>query len=394
MCLTQESKVPGSIPAGVDGSLDAKDIQVFYSERNLLYYKLFLKTISYKAVFTISGSPPIDIFIIGNNEFKITTKNYVNKSLDSSLRVSELPHPSERFPLNLVNYRKNIENKFPVVCFTDGSKINTKVGLAFVILQDFIEIETRQFRIRDECSVFQAELLCIAEAVSWIFNNEILSLNFLICSDSLSSLHALNNINSPNKLIVKTHVNLNFLRSRGVQVFFSFVRGHTGIYGNERADWLAKEATKLCDQVPMSIQKSFHKKIFKEKIIFEWNNLYQISNNAHFTKEFIPSIQSRLKAKHFHANFKLTQFLTGHGNFKAYLKRFNLSPTDQCSCSSDTIQNAKHLILACTKFSSERRTLMNCLQKNNIVWPPPFSAFVEGKSCFTSFCAYINSIFS
>ncbi|GFW16568.1 RNase H domain-containing protein [Trichonephila clavipes] len=102
---------------------------------------------------------------------------------------------------------------------------------------------------------------------------------------------------------------------------------HTGIYGNERADWLAKEAVELSDLIPMSILKSYHKKVFREKIISEWNNLYQISNNAHLTKEFIPSIQSRLKAKHFHPNFKLTQFLTGHGNFKAYLKRFNLSPT-------------------------------------------------------------------
>ncbi|GFX45498.1 RNase H domain-containing protein [Trichonephila clavipes] len=135
---------------------------------------------------------------------------------------------------------------------------------------------------------------------------------------------------------------------------------YTGIYGNERADWLAKEATKLSDLIPMSIPKSYHKKVFEEKIISKWNNLYKISNNAHLTKEFIPSIQSRLKAKHFHPNFKLTQVLTGHGNFKAYLKRFNLSPTDQCSCSIDG-----------TKMPSI------C-----IVWPPPYSAFVEGKSSF------------
>ncbi|GFY26240.1 RNase H domain-containing protein [Trichonephila clavipes] len=82
--------------------------------------------------------------------------------------------------------------------------------------------------------------------------------------------------------------------------------GHMGIYGNERAHWLTKEATKLSDLIPMSIPKSYHKKAFKEKIISEWNNLYQISNNAHLTKEFTPSIQSRLKAKHFHPNFKLT----------------------------------------------------------------------------------------
>ncbi|GFW12849.1 uncharacterized protein TNCV_3885591 [Trichonephila clavipes] len=137
------------------------------------------------------------------------------------------------FSLDCVKELKYLGVVLDIVCFTDGSKINTKVGLAFVIFQDFIEIGTRQFRIRDECSVFQAELLCIAQAVSWICNNEILSSNFLIRSDSLSSLCALNNIYSPNKLIVKMYINLDFLRSRGVQVFFSFVRGHTGIYGNE-----------------------------------------------------------------------------------------------------------------------------------------------------------------
>ncbi|GFS74478.1 retrovirus-related Pol polyprotein from type-1 retrotransposable element R1 4 [Trichonephila clavipes] len=171
--------------------------------RILLRFISGYRTIPYEAVFAISGFPLIEIFIILNNEFKIATKNCTNKSLDGSLRVSELPHPAERFPLKLINYRKNIENNFSVVCFKDGSKINTKVGLAFVIFQDFIEIETRQFRIRSECSVFQAELLCIAQAVSWICNNEIHSSNFLIHSDSLSSLSALNNIISPKKLIVK-----------------------------------------------------------------------------------------------------------------------------------------------------------------------------------------------
>ncbi|GFV79166.1 retrovirus-related Pol polyprotein from type-1 retrotransposable element R1 [Trichonephila clavipes] len=42
------------------------------------------RTISYEAVFAISGFPPIDIFIIRNNEFKIATKNCTNKCVDGS----------------------------------------------------------------------------------------------------------------------------------------------------------------------------------------------------------------------------------------------------------------------------------------------------------------------
>ncbi|GBM07641.1 hypothetical protein AVEN_228144-1 [Araneus ventricosus] len=123
-----------------------------------------------------------------------------------------MAHLSERSPINLVRYYKNIEDNFPVVCFKDGSK----VGLAFVVFQDHIEIEVHQFRIRDECSVFQVELLCIAQAVNWIRTDETLPSNFLICSDSLSSLYDLNCITSENRLIIKTQANPSFLQGRGV----------------------------------------------------------------------------------------------------------------------------------------------------------------------------------
>ncbi|GBO15458.1 hypothetical protein AVEN_5579-1 [Araneus ventricosus] len=351
------------------------------------------RTISYEAVFAISGFPPIDISIVHNRDFKIATKTCVASNQDVCLPVSKMPHPSERSPINLVGYYENIEDNIPVVCFTDGSKINSKVGLAFVVFQDHIETEVHQFRIRDECSVFQAELLCIAQAVNWIRTNENLSSNFLICSDSLSSLYALNCITSPNRLIVKTQTNLNFLQGRDVQVFFSFVRGHIGIYGNERADWLAKEVTKLIDFIPMTVPKSFYKSVFKKHVISQWNNLYQISHNAKSNKEFFPSIHGRLKAIHFVPNFRITQFLTGHGNFKAYLKRFNLSRTDLCSCSSGEIQDVNHLILSCSKLTPARCLLISTLKKNNFAWPPSFSTLVQNKTCFASFSEFIDSIF-
>ncbi|GBN00831.1 hypothetical protein AVEN_2902-1 [Araneus ventricosus] len=150
------------------------------------------RTIFYEAVFAISGFPPIDIFIVYNKDFKIVTKTCIANNQDVCLPVSKMPHPSEQSLINLVSYYKNIEDNFPVVCFADGSKINSNVGLAFVVFQDHIETEVHQFRIRDECSVLQAELLRMAQAVTWIHSYENFSSYFLICSDSLSSLYALN----------------------------------------------------------------------------------------------------------------------------------------------------------------------------------------------------------
>ncbi|GBN32590.1 hypothetical protein AVEN_138868-1 [Araneus ventricosus] len=183
------------------------------------------------------------------------------------------------------------------------------------------------------------------------------------------------------------------LQGRGAQVFLSFVRGHIGIYGNERADWLAKEATKLIDFIPMTVPKSFYKSVFKKLVISQWSNLYQSSHNAKSTKEFFPSIHGLVKASHFVSNFRITQFVTGHGNFKAYLKRFNLSRTDLCSCSSGEIQDVNHLILSCSKFTPARCLLISSLKKNNLVWPPSFSTLVQNETCFASFCEFIDSIF-
>ncbi|GBM61589.1 hypothetical protein AVEN_226867-1 [Araneus ventricosus] len=113
-----------------------------------------------------------------------------------------------------------------------------------------------------------------------------------------------------------------------------------------------------------------------------------------FTKEFFPSIHGRLKAIHFVPSFRITQFLPGHGNFKAYLKRFNLSRADLCSCSSEEIQDVNHLILSCSKVTPARCLRISSLKKNNLAWPPCFSTLVQNKTCFASFCEFIDSNFT
>ncbi|GFW28147.1 putative 115 kDa protein in type-1 retrotransposable element R1DM [Trichonephila clavipes] len=99
------------------------------------------RTISYEAVFAISGFPPIDIFIIRNNEFKIATKNCTNKCLDGSLRVSELPHPSERFPLNLVNYRKILKTTFQLSALQMAAKSTLRLALHLLSSKILLKLE-------------------------------------------------------------------------------------------------------------------------------------------------------------------------------------------------------------------------------------------------------------
>lgn len=48
--------------------------------------------------------------------------------------------------------------------------------------------------------------------------------------------------------------------------------------------------------------------------------------------------------------FKANQLLTGHGNLKSYIKRFNLDQTDgKCLCGMDEDETQEHVMLRCSR---------------------------------------------
>ncbi|GFW31449.1 RNase H domain-containing protein [Trichonephila clavipes] len=164
-----------------------------------------------------------------------------------------IPHPSGRNAINIVQFSDKNTEDFPVICYTDGSKIDGRVGFAFVVFRSGVESENFRFRIRDECTVFVAEPLCLNFAVKWITEQNSVISEYLICTDSLSSLGSLKCISSSNNIIVEIQKQLKSLRDKNISIDFAFVRGHTGVLGNERVDWLAKAATKCKIDIDVNI---------------------------------------------------------------------------------------------------------------------------------------------
>ncbi|GFX49475.1 transposable element Tcb2 transposase [Trichonephila clavipes] len=84
------------------------------------------KTISYEAVYAISGIPPIDVIILNNLDVR---ENYLSTNLgtlNGTIQVSFLPHPSCRKPITLVTYTNEVFQEYKTVCFTEGRKLHTK----------------------------------------------------------------------------------------------------------------------------------------------------------------------------------------------------------------------------------------------------------------------------
>ncbi|GFV94611.1 uncharacterized protein TNCV_3826781 [Trichonephila clavipes] len=112
--------------------------------------------ISYDSVYAISDFHPIDITVLHNiasrENFSASISNY-----DCIVSLF-LPHPSKRNAINTVQFSDNGTEDF-CYFYTDGSKIDGRVGFAFVVFRSGVESANLQFRIRDECIVFVAEIL-------------------------------------------------------------------------------------------------------------------------------------------------------------------------------------------------------------------------------------------
>jgi hypothetical protein len=141
-------------------------------------------------------------------------------------------------------------------------------------------------------------------------------------------------------------------------ITFHWVKGHAGLKGNERADYLAKiaasyDTTIAYDTIPINRGKQ----ILEEYYITIWNATYINSANASHTKLFIPTIFHRLSLPLW-PKFILTQFLINHGSFRSYLHKMNKTPSSTCSCPDKAVQTAHHLVTECSLFSRERPTVL------------------------------------
>ena len=56
---------------------------------------------------------------------------------------------SQRQPPHILDSKDVVEKSFPAVCYTDGRKIDNEVGFAYVIFENGVEINYKQFCIKN-----------------------------------------------------------------------------------------------------------------------------------------------------------------------------------------------------------------------------------------------------
>jgi len=147
-------------------------------------------------------------------------------------------------------------------------------------------------------------------------------------------------------------------------ISFHWVKGHAGLKGNERPDYLAKTVARYnntiaYDEIPVNRERQ----ILEDHYTKIWNAVYVNSANASHTKLYIPTIFHSLSLPLW-PNILLTQFLTHHGSFRSYLHRIKKTPSPNCNCPEKTVQTAHHLMQECSLWSKDRPSVLKSL-------PPP-----------------------
>ena len=104
-------------------------------------------------------------------------------------------------------------------------------------------------------------------------------------------------------------------------------------------------------------------KKWREVSKFRWQEEWDKADKGRWTYRLIPHLDKWINRRHGSVNYYLTQMLSGHGYFRAYLYKFKYEDSLDCPNCSGLEENAEHVIFAYSTFSAHRCELEATLEQ-------------------------------
>jgi ribonuclease HI len=283
----------------------------------------------------------------------------------------EMPETKKWCRLFKVNtdFRYGLPTYSTVKCFTDGSKSDGKAGAAYCITINENIVKQEALPLGTHPTVYQAELTAILHAAEALRPFAQLG-QITIFSDSQAALLALDNVVIKSKLVLTTNMELDRLSlDSKYPVKLGWVKAHAGHTGNEAADALAKESTKMTPPGPgpvVPVAKSQINNEINEEIEKRWNKRWLQTKTARQSKLMWPIVDKNKSKKLLLCNrqeySELVRMLTGHNNLNRHSFLLGESESADCRFCLESEETAEHLLCDCPAISGTRHRILGTHQ--------------------------------
>ena len=270
--------------------------------------------------------------------------------------------------------------------YTDGSRDDGKgTGCALVVYDNRrrgSEAAFRKYQLSMQNSVFQAECGAIFKAAKYC--NDTLPENNLrirILADSHSAMQA---SVSPHSSSVISRAAYREMACSTHTFFLQYMRAHTGIKGNERADTLAKEACENGFYFSIPVSRSWCSSFIRKKLMQEWEESWSDTWNANICQNFESVSDFKLVHALTFIPSQLTHVITRHCNLNKYQHEIGKSRSEYCPrCERDDVgrqsETIEHVLFGCPYYAALRLRLLLCGAHHLPAWPSTIRAFFQDK---------------
>ena len=266
--------------------------------------------------------------------------------------------------------------------YTDGSKIDDKVGAGVAMFKGRSLEGSNSYRLKANTTVFQAEVYAILKAAHILKELDISYEVIEIYCDSQAAIKAISNNKIKTKL-VKECVDLLNEVSQTNHIKLKWIKAHVGHVGNEHADKCAKEgALEQTDPIDIPTPKSHIKSLIHGSMIKKWNEEWNKRKDCRQTKHWFPKV-NKTRSKDIiklnrHNLSHAVQVITGHNRLNRHKHLIGDTDEEMCRLCEEDEESSLHIIAECPALANIRlQNFGEPFLKLPLIWSHQMASFIK-----------------